>query len=280
MIRVHNPGLFTSVQDLGRWGYRDKGVPLSGVMDHYSAKAANALVGNVPEAPVLEITMTGPRLEFEEAGVFALCGADLSPNLSGTEIHNNRSYEVSKGDVLQFGRPKHGYRTYMAVKGGFDTPRVLGSCSWYEPVTPRGHLSKGDLLSVGGSETSEVGQEVVLRDDFFTRRYLKVFKGPEYDWLTDGQKDQLERGIFLVSQENNRMAYRLKEKLYPHKYSMLTSATQPGTVQLTPAGGLIILMKDAQTTGGYPRIFQLTEESIALLSQKRAGDEIVFELMP
>jgi len=106
-----------------------------------------------------------------------------------------------------------------------------------------------------------------------------VYKGPEYKQLTDKQLEVLFFKEFTVAKENNRMAYQLKEKIMGHKISMLTSATLPGTVQFTPSGKLIVLMKDAQTTGGYPRILQLTEKSISILSQKRMGDNLSFKLV-
>ncbi|TRZ42564.1 biotin-dependent carboxyltransferase family protein [Robertkochia solimangrovi] len=278
MIKVLNPGIYTTVQDQGRFGYRDKGVPVSGFMDTISGQLANSLVGNPIRAAVLEMTMTGPEMIFDEDGVFAITGALMSPKLNGEDISNNRAYEVKKGDVLKFGRLVIGFRSYLAIAGGFTTEKVLNSRSWYFPITSLTHLPKGYELPVGEKykecDTDSIHHENEI--DFDDNR-LKVFTGPEYDLISKDQQEQLLNGIFSVAKENNRMAYQLNESIFPHNLSILTSATRPGTVQLTPAGKLIILMKDAQTTGGYPRIFQLSDEAICLLAQKKTGDEICFE---
>ena len=113
--------------------------------------------------------------------------------------------------------------------------------------------------------------------EYLDSNFLEVHKGPEYDMLNDKQLERLFAKEFTVSKENNRMAYQLDETIETHSRTLLTSATLPGTVQLTPAGKLIVLMKDAQTTGGYPRILQLSEEAICVLSQKKCGDNISFK---
>ena len=108
---------------------------------------------------------------------------------------------------------------------------------------------------------------------------LEVTKGPEFDILNDRQLEEIFSKTFTVAHENNRMAYQLTETITPHAISMLTSATLPGTVQLTPAGKLIVLMKDGQTTGGYPRVIQLTDRSICILAQKKGGDRVSIKLV-
>lgn len=278
MIRVHNPGLFTTLQDQGRFGLRDKGVPVSGAMDSRAARTANLLVNNKLDDAVMEVTMTGPELEFEKECAFAISGALLSPELDGEAVHNNTLYTAQPGQRLKFGRLVKGYRAYLAVQGGFDTPLVLGSRSWYLPVTEQAHLKKGDTLLFGKLRKGKQQEVTPYPDVFLQADYIAVFKGPEYDLLTEDQRLQLEKGIFKVANENNRMAYQVQEKIMAHHHSILTSSTLPGTVQLTPEGRLIILMKDAQTTGGYPRIFQLSEEGFAFLSQKKAGDEFLFRI--
>ncbi|WP_224491190.1 5-oxoprolinase subunit C family protein [Robertkochia flava] len=278
MIKVLNPGLFTTIQDTGRFRLRDKGVPVSGAMDHRAATTANLLVHNLPEAAVLEITMTGPVLDFEEHCSFAICGALMSPKLDEETLENNRVYKANPGQKLKFGRLQKGYRAYLAVAGGFDTDIVLGSRSWYFPVTSRRQLKKGDVLQVGDLANSKQEKAEAYPDVFLHSDYIEAYPGPEYGLLSDRQNDQLHKGIFKVSNENNRMAYQLHEKIFRHEHSMLTSATLPGTVQLTPDGRIIILMKDAQTTGGYPRILQLSDRGIAMLSQKKAGDQLIFAI--
>lgn len=278
MIKVLNPGLFTTIQDEGRFGLRDKGVPVSGAMDQKAAHTANALLGNLPGAAVMEITMMGPVIEFEISCSFAISGAKMSPRLGEEELQNNTVYRAEAGQKLKFGRLLKGYRSYLAVEGGFDTRAVLGSRSWYYPVTPVGQIHKGDTLKCGEMINTTSREVQPYSDHLLEGDYIDVYPGPEFDLLTNDQKDQLSRGIFKVANENNRMAYQLQEKIFRHTHSILTSSTLPGTVQLTPEGKLIILMKDAQTTGGYPRVLQLTDEGIGMLSQKKAGDQVIFSL--
>ena len=276
MIKVFNPGLFSTIQDQGRYGLRDKGVPISGAMDLKAAACANALVGNPENSAVMEITMTGPVLEFEIDCEFAICGALLSPQLDEHVLQNNTRYTANAGQRLKFGRLSKGFRAYLAVEGGFDSPKVLGSRSWYYPLTGARHLKKGDVLTLGDAHDLVVEPDPAYPESLLSGPDIPVETGPEYHLLTQTQKDQLDKGIFKVANENNRMAYQLQEKIFSHEHSILTSATQPGTVQLTPEGKLIILMKDGQTTGGYPRILQLTREGIIRLSQKKAGDPVIF----
>lgn len=279
MIQVIKPGFLASIQDKGRFGYRDSGVPVSGVMDEVSAAMANALLGNNQEAAVMEITLSGPELLFESDTFIAISGALLSPTLNDEELFNDEVYQITAGSVLKFGRLVRGIRCYLAVLGGFKTKKVLGSRSWYLSVTGMDQLStrmqlqidKGTALKQDPDLTSATAHN-------YNSSVIEVEQGPEFDLLTENHKAQLFNGIFNIAKENNRMAYQLKQQVYKHSYSILTSSTLPGTVQLTPSGRLIILMKDAQTTGGYPRILQLTETAVALLSQQSTSDEVDFRL--
>ncbi|MEX0291252.1 MAG: allophanate hydrolase subunit 2 family protein, partial [Flavobacteriaceae bacterium] len=118
-----------------------------------------------------------------------------------------------------------------------------------------------------------------LKPEAFHKEYkLEVQRGPEYDILNEAQLHTLFSKEFTIAKENNRMAYQLEDKIEGHTITMLTSATLPGTVQLTPAGRLIILMRDGQTTGGYPRILQLSQKAISVLSQKKYGDQVAFQM--
>ncbi len=279
MLKVLKSGFFTTIQDLGRFGHRNTGVPVSGAMDHEAVKKANLMLENSPNDPVLEITMTGPTLQFDLPTFICLSGAHLSATLNNKPIDNYKVIQVGKGDILSYGRLEGGFRSYLAVKEGFQTQKILGSASQYFPITPYKCIKDG--LEIPYSET--VSFEPVITElkieERFTSGTLQVYKGPEYNILTDAQIKKLFFQNFTVSKENNRMAYQLEEKIESHSYSMLTSGTLPGTIQITPAGKLIILMKDGQTTGGYPRILQMTEASICHLAQKKFGDELSFKLL-
>lgn len=279
MLKVLKSGFFITIQDLGRFGHRDIGVPISGAMDIESVNKANLLLENDPNDAVLEITMMGPKLEFEEATAISLSGAHLEAKLNDTPIENHQVVQVSEGDILSFGKLKGGFRTYLAVKGGFQTEKVLGSRSQYFPVTKKKRIKDGDEIPYTETISYQpLISEVKIEDHFLTDE-LEVFKGPEFSLLTDKQLSELFSKPFTVSKANDRMAYQLNELVEWHSHSMLTSGTLPGTVQLTPAGRLIILMKDGQTTGGYPRILQLSEAAICVLAQKKSGDSLSFKLI-
>lgn len=278
MLKVLKSGFYTTIQDEGRFGYRDKGVPVSGVMDVSVVRTANRLLENDDHAAVLEITMTGPTLQFEEDTFIVLAGAEMSATLNNTPISNYNVIQIKAGDILSYGRLLKGFRGYLAIKGGLKTTEVLGSRSQYFPITKRGSLKDNQELSYDAFSnfTPKISElkAVSLLDEVV----LEVSKGPEFDLLDDGQLESLFVKEFSVAKENNRMGYQFNEKIKGHDRSMLTSATLPGTVQLTPSGKLIVLMKDGQTTGGYPRIVQLNDKSISILAQKRSGDRISFKL--
>ncbi len=278
MLKVLKSGFFVTIQDLGRFGYRDIGVPVSGVMDQISVKKANKLLDNKPEAAVMEIAMTGPTLLFESPTYICLSGAYLSPTLNNKPIENNKVIKVLRGDILSYGRLEEGFRSYLAVKGGFKTKKVLGSYSQYFPVTENKCLKDGNEVVFDETVSFDPLLSGIKMENHLKLADLEVYRGPEFELLTDQQLASLFSKPFTVSKANNRMAYQLSELIAGHKESMLTSGTLPGTVQLTPAGRLIILMKDGQTTGGYPRILQLSETSICVLAQKKFGDSISFTL--
>lgn len=280
MIKVLKAGLQTTVQDLGRFGYRNYGVPISGVMDSISANIANGLLNNEKDSAVLEITLLGPILEFQAATSIAITGAEMSVSLNNTSILNYKSYFVNKGDVLQFGRLKKGVRSYLAVKGGFQTTTVLGSKSYYDGITSSALIIKNDVIPFHSAINAIVERKGVIKANkqFYDCNELEAYQGPEFDLFSPKEHSKLLTTDYTVSNRINRMGYRLEEFVLPHEKRMITGPVLPGTVQLMPSGQLIVLMKDAQTTGGYPRIFQLTEKSIAILAQKSTGNHITFKI--
>ncbi|MDT0621693.1 biotin-dependent carboxyltransferase family protein [Croceitalea vernalis] len=278
MIKVLKSGFFTSIQDIGRFGFRNKGVPVSGAMDTNALRKANSLLENSPKAALLEITMTGPTLLFEEETYVSLSGAEMSATLNNLPIDNYKVYKVKKGDIISYGRLTNGFRAYLAVKNGLESNSVLGSSSQYFPLTSRKCISDGDLILFDPILHFEPKITELKIDFYYKEKDLKVSKGPEFDMLSDDQLESLFTKEFSIAKENNRMAYQINELIDGHNVTMLTSGTLPGTVQLTPNGKLIILMKDGQTTGGYPRILQLNQEAISVLAQKKFGDSFSFNL--
>jgi len=276
MLKVLKSGFYTTVQDQGRLGYRQKGVPVSGTMDDLARHRINTLLQNSGEMAVLEITMTGPTLLFEEDTFICLAGAHLSATLNNSPIKNYHVYPVKAGDIISYGRLEKGFRGYLGVKGGLQLPKVLGSSSQYVPLTQQKCLKDGEAILYGITKKFVPALTHLKVDDYLGLLELPVMVGPEFDLLGETQQKQLLQTTFSVAKENDRMAYQLEETVGNHQISMLTSATLPGTVQLTPSGKLIILMKDGQTTGGYPRVLQLTAMAISMLAQKRAGDQLRF----
>jgi biotin-dependent carboxylase-like uncharacterized protein len=276
MIKVLKPGFYTTVQDSGRFGYRNIGVPVAGAMDLIAYKNGNDLLGNPSNAASLEITMTGPTLLFAVKTAIVITGAEISPQLNDKPISNNQIIEVQKGDIISFGKLIRGFRAYLAVSGGFQTEEIMGSRSFMMNITTKDRLKKNMTLQI--DEVDKIGMNTTIQhkfeSEYLTNQELRAFKGPEFEMLTKHQKGQILQTAFTVSKDNNRMAYQLTELITPHKHNMITSAAIPGTIQLTPEGKLIILMRDGQTTGGYIRILQLTEKSVSVLAQKKSNDTI------
>ena len=190
----------------------------------------------------------------------------------------NTVIEVAKGSVLAFGKKSYGVRTYLAVSGGFDTAVVLKSRSFYKGVTERSQLVKGDRLLVQHSEVtaSRTQAKLKVHKEHFSSRMLPVSKGPEFELLSEKQQAVLLQTVFCVSNDNNRAGYRLEGSVLHSLPPILTSGVLPGTVQLTPSGTLLVLMRDCQVTGGYPRVLQLCEAGINCLAQKSTTDRIRF----
>jgi biotin-dependent carboxylase-like uncharacterized protein len=278
MLKVLKSGLFTTVQDVGRYGYLNKGVPVAGYMDFFSAEKVNMLLENDPGTAVIEITMTGPTLEFGQATYICLGGAEISATLNNETINAYQVIKIEKGDILSYGKLKKGFRGYLAVKGGFRSPSVLGSRSFFSSITAADHVAERAEIPYESHKTFKPKITEIKVDSFLDEKQLEVSQGPEYGMLSDKQLESLFYREFGISNENNRMAYQLEESIQGHTVSMLTSATLPGTIQLTPSGKLIVLMKDGQTTGGYPRILQLSDRAISILAQKKFRDVISFKL--
>ena len=279
MLKVLKAGFYSTVQDSGRFHYRNKGVPVSGVMDEMTVFKVNSLLENEISSAVLEITMTGPTLMFEEETYMALGGAEMSATLNNSPIRNYKVYQIEVGDILSFGRLDRGFRSYLGVRGGFTCKEILGSRSFYKPITKENRLRDNDVVPFVYNKLFQPKISEIKVDCFLDDHKLEVSKGPEFNLLTDRHLEEIFSRSFTVAHENNRMAYQIKETISSHEMSMLTSATLPGTVQLTPTGKLIILMKDGQTTGGYPRVFQLTDKAICVLAQKRGGDKVNFKMI-
>lgn len=278
MIEVLKPGLYTSVQDLGRIGYRKQGVPLSGAMDSEAALLANKLVGNLASSAVLECTMLGPTLRFMSATTFVVTGGSFKMLLNASEILTHQVVSAKQNDVLTIGTVVRGMRCYLAVEGGIHTPEILGSRSFYSSITPSEVVKKGDKLPIGTIKQKRASKNISEVKTTPFSEEIEVYKGSEINQLSVAQQKVLLTSHFEISPQSNRMAYLLDGRHQLSALEIITAPVQPGTVQLTPSGKIIVLMRDAQVTGGYARIFQLTEAAINNLAQMRGGQSVRFKL--
>jgi len=281
MIKVLKAGFYATIQDRGRVGFASIGVPVSGAMDMYSAEIANSLLNNDLDDAVLEITFGGTMLQFLNDTFIAISGANFNPVLNQENLKQNKRIKVRKGDILSFGNFNLGVRSYLAVKGGFQTTKVLKSRSQFKNITKDFRIKKDELLTIKSysEDLKSTNAFVKVNSNHFTSTSILCFEGPEFYLLSEEQKQLLFNTVFSISSDNNRMGYRLKETIKNNFFSILTSAVLPGTVQLTPSGKLIVLMRDCQVTGGYPRILQLSEPAISILAQKKTNSELTFRLM-
>lgn len=281
MVKVLKAGFYSTIQDLGRMDYQEFGVPYSGAMDQHAASLANTLIGNKADAAVIEMTMVGATFQFKCDTLICLSGANMNPKLNEGSVSNNKAIVVKKGEILSFGKLERGFRCYLGVFGGFKTEIVMGSRSMYRNITQAISLQKGDDLEINSNTflDSKPYSHLRLNTSYLEKLIIDVYKGSEFDLLSKEQKKQLFDSAFSVSNLNNRMAYQLNEPVNNHLEPIITSPVLPGTIQLTPFGTLIILMRDCQTTGGYPRVLQLKPSAINVLAQKYTGQEIRFKLV-
>ena len=277
-IEVLQPGLFSTIQDLGRFGYQKYGVPQSGVMDRYAMRLCNLILGNPQEASVLEITFQGPQLKFMESATICISGADLSASLNSSPVELNEILKVSAGDILKFGKRRSGFRAYLGIGGGFQSEELMGSQSWYEGLTEDFRLKKGMNLYFQntGVKDAETYSHLKIDRDYLQATEIGAYPGPEFGELAREQQKSIFGNLFKTDRSSNRMAVQLEEDMENQLKPITTGPVIPGTVQLTPSGKLIVLMKDCQTTGGYPRVLQLSEKGQQILAQKMPGEKISF----
>jgi len=278
---IETPGLMTTVQDLGRVGYRQYGVPVSGAMDREALIAANRRVGNPDDAAGLEITLTGPSLRFSTETPFAVTGATFQMTLDGIAIEPDQSHTATAGSRLVFGERISGCRAYLAIAGGIDVPEVMSSRSTYLPAQFGGYegraLKAGDVLPIGNlrATTLRAGPIAPL-----AREVIRVLPGPEIEDFEMEALRHLLTSPYRIAPESNRIGYRLNGAPLRRRSAareMVSSATVMGTIQVPPNGQPIVLMADAPTVGGYPRIAVVMKADCGLLAQLKPDDDIRFE---
>ena len=304
-MRVLAPGLLTSFQDLGRYGHAASGVGRAGAMDAVALRIANALVGNQAHAAGLEITLRGPRLQIEEDCVLAVAGADIDSRCNGEALPNWRPWLVRRGTQMDFGAVRAGARAYLAVAGGFAVESVLASRSTdinaaLGPLGGRA-LASGDVVTIGSSDafarlhsrlsTHASGRQAV--SDVTPVRWsvdpspwfaadipaaIAIERGAHFGYLDERSQHALFGSEFRVAMQSNRVGFRLEGPVLTLQapLELVSEGVAPGTVQLPAGGQPIILMAEAPTTGGYPRIAHVAEVDLAALAQCKPGDRLRF----
>ena len=299
-LRVITPGLLTTIQDHGRWGWQDRGVPVAGPMDPRAHRLANTLVGNDIDAATLELTLLGPEMEFEDARIAAVAGADFEVAVDGRAMPVNVPFAVGAGSVLRFGSRRSGARAYLAIAGGIAVPPVLNSRATHLPSAMGGlegrPLRAGDRLPLGkrGRESfsgvssarkePESGLPLSAKMTpvpFFVpdgHATVRILPGPQLDRFAPEALDALQSAPFVVDAASNRMGFRLRGPGLRHagEGEMLSDATTLGALQVPAAGQPILLMADRQTTGGYPSLATVISADIGLAGQLAPGDSISF----
>ncbi|MFT6053452.1 MAG: biotin-dependent carboxylase-like uncharacterized protein [Roseivirga sp.] len=285
MTKLHfiKTGLLTTIQDLGRVGHQHVGIPVGGAMDKASAKLANQLVDNDASHPLLEITLLGPTIRFEGDCQVAMTGADLSAQLNGQSTLLNETVNITDGDLLTFGRPMTGCRTYLAVRGHWTITPWLGSYSAAtskgETATPQSSIKKDQIIEI--ETKTPIAKQVIKSHLIDLKKPIKVIMGPEFDEFSNFFVGSFFSTTFTITADSNRMGYRLKECIegYGNLKEVISSGVLPGTIQITNAGQPIVLMADAQTTGGYPRFLNVLTPELDRLAQMKPGDQVRFELV-
>lgn len=284
-IHVQQAGLHSTIQDLGRPGYQAQGIPIGGALDRHAAIQANYLVGNALHEPVLEITLLGPVLHFEQACQIAITGADLSPSVDGQPVSPYQTISLQAGASLRFGKAQSGCRTYLAIRGQWLTQKWLGSASraTQHPslLTPDSLLQKNHLLrilSLPAIPTRLLPPRALPERQ--QTELLNVLPGPEFEHFERKDIAHFFAQSYTVTPQSNRMGYRLEpavpDFVWPREN--ISSGIVPGTIQITNSGQAIVLLADAQTVGGYPRIANLDNDSLDQIAQLCPGEQLRFRL--
>lgn len=301
-LRIVQQGLLTTIQDMGRRGAQHLGVPVSGAMDPLALRVANLLVGNDEEAAGIEMTIIGAGITFEDDALVALGGADLQAMLDGVPVPAWHAAFASRGATLTFRGAATGCHTALAVAGGLDVPRVLGSRS----TSPRASLGGlegrplrgGDMVPVcadrsdtsqrlmaalqrsadRGTPVARWGLTANVREWYRPGQSIRVVEGSHTALLDDGSRERFYSQAFRVSTQSDRMGYRLTgvPLSLTRPLELLSEGVTTGTIQLPPGGDPIVLLADRQTIGGYPRIAHVASVDLPALAQRRPGEAVRF----
>jgi antagonist of KipI len=267
---VLSPGFLTTVQDLGRFGWAHFGISASGAADPFSFRAANLLAGNAENAPALEMTLTGDEFAFERETIVVATGSDFSSPIALWE-----PVAIPAGRHLRFGPARSGARCYLAVRGGFDVPPVMGSASVHVMTGVGGRpLRKGDTLAIGDAAVRRPRPPARGVPVYSSDAALRATPGPQ----AHAFGDELYRAEYTVSEESNRMGIRLRgPALAAPAGGMISEGVALGAIQVPPDGQPIILFVEHQTSGGYPKPANVISADFRRLGQLRPRDRVRLE---
>lgn len=282
-----------TLQDSGRFGSRHIGVGSGGAMDLFALLAANYLCNNDGEEAVLELNFPAPEFIFEENAIIALAGADFAAMINETPLPPWRTIAVKKGSILSFRRPVSGSKAYLAVRGGWQAEKWLESYSTHLKLGKGGFggkaIQKNDSIGfLSSSNSLAIGK--IMPWQVSNRELAKVYghadqiqciAGKEYELLTATSKNDFNGQFFTLSQQSDRMGYRLSGQplMLQQHVDLVSSAVDRGTVQLLPSGSCIVLMADHQTIGGYPRIASVARVDLPKLAQLQPGQAFGFTII-
>ena len=288
-------GFLTSVQDLGRPGFRGFGVSPGGALDPHAFRVTNLLVGNDEPAAGLEITFGGLRLRFSDNRIIAWAGADFSARTGSGSLPAGHAALVRAGEEFSIEAPAVGCRGWIAISGGFDVPLVLGSRSADlkagfggmdgralrdGEALPLRENSQRSLRLINQLEKTKIAPWKPPHDWSTTARrepILRYLRGPDTGRCSPAALEIFAREKFFVSPDSDRMGVRLDgPRLKGEEVDLLSEAVAPGTVQLPPNGKPILLLNDCQTIGGYPKIAQVITVDLGIAAQLRAADSVRF----
>lgn len=284
-FRCIKPGILDTVQDLGRPAHRHLGVGPGGAMDRRAVRILNILLGNDETEAVIESHFPAAEFDIEQNATIAVGGGHFRPCMNGEPLPLWKTVRVSPGDKLSFGSRAHGARAYIAVEGGFEGRKWLGSKSTSLYVKQGGldgrKIEKGDVIGIAAPERADVSGLTAgrsLTDPYLREPLLRFVEGPEFHMLTALSANDFGKEGFTVSADSNRMGIRLTgPKLGAvADIDLVSSAVAPGVVQLLPDGNPVILGADCQTTGGYPRIARVIDADLPIAAQAGPGDKVFF----
>lgn len=283
-LKVLSPGLYTTVQDLGRIGYQDIGVPVSGALDGFSLRLANALVGNAPGIAALEILVSGPTLEIAADAVrVALVGPGAHLVIGGEVMAAGQSITLLRGEVFQIVVGRQSACCYLAVEGGVAVPLVLGSASTYVRAGIGGLegrlLRRDDFVPLAVERAHERIELWLPRPlDAARDQQIRVILGPQQECFTEEAVTVLLSAEFRISKNTDRMGMRLDGPPLGHEdgWDIVSDAIATGAVQVPGSGQPILLLADHQTTGGYPKIATVISADLPVVGRRRPGDALRF----